>query len=295
MYRTGKNKTAIYAAMPQWGDSLALEEQVEQCKEHLTKHREFTLTRIYRERGSIEKDGGGAWRCLMDDIECRKIDTVVVTSIRVIGDTFYFAKAYLKRFLFPAGIRFIDVGGGFDSALNDSAVYFNANEQAMRSWILKKAAVNFYDSDRVKRSTVPFGYIYKDEPPYFFVDDRTAPVVKMIFELYTQGYSMTAIAEWLNRNRALTVTKRKEQLYGFKRGKREQWVKDSVKDILKNICYTGDYIKGDSIFTDHHKGIISKELFRKAYLGGGMTKIRYVPDGGEFEEMLRSGNMELGA
>lgn len=143
LYYTGKNRTAIYAGEPQWGyterlkgaaESPMVEEQVEQCCNFLEGNPDLTLTRIYRDYGQPDIDGGRAWKMLMDAVECRKVDNIVVSSICCVDWSFYRARHFIECFLFPAGVRFIDLDFGFDSSVDNAKEYFRKGLSRYLLW-----------------------------------------------------------------------------------------------------------------------------------------------------------------
>ncbi len=84
------------------------------------------------------------------------------------------------------------------------------------------------------------------------IDPDKAPVVKQIFEMYTQGMSTRAIAKHF-------------ELIGFRNSRGRSITHSNIREILKNERYTGVYIYKDLI---REEGvippIIDKETFQKA-------------------------------
>ena len=100
------------------------------------------------------------------------------------------------------------------------------------------------------------------------VDKKEAAVVRMIFELSAQGYSLNKIAAKLHEDGVPSPT-----------GK-EKWHPDSIRKLLANEKYIGQVdlqktvtihgkqVKNEDLaqkhsMTNHHPPIIPKELFRK--------------------------------
>ncbi len=119
---------------------------------------------------------------------------------------------------------------------------------------------------------------YADKPCYGYkqdregsliIDESTAENVKLIFDLYLQGYSLSKIAKELQNRGILTPM-----------GK-EVWTSRTIDTILSNEKYVGDVLlqktyvpdlfKGKQeknegqlaqyLYENNHIGIISKELF----------------------------------
>ena len=95
----------------------------------------------------------------------------------------------------------------------------------------------------------PLGYL-TDENKRFVIDPKTAPAVKMIFNMYAEGSSVTEIINELNRQGIRTI-----------RG--GMFNKNSLHKILDNEKYTGVYIYGDRRIEGGMPRIIEPELFQK--------------------------------
>ncbi len=100
-----------------------------------------------------------------------------------------------------------------------------------------------------------------------FTPDENAKYVKMMYELYAEGWKPTRIANELNRLGVKTVT-----------GK--AFARDSVSRVLTNEVYVGDIhigktksrdiitgeldeIQVENYIKDHHEGIVNRELWEK--------------------------------
>ena len=127
----------------------------------------------------------------------------------------------------------------------------------------------------------PYGYIVGPDRK-LNIDKSKEPAVKRIFEMYSTGMSYEKIIEWLDNN-------------GYKTAKGDKFVKTSIKSILENEKYCGNYFwnkrSGKDIrgMRNSHKlkedyyhvvggvpAIISKELFNKVQerLRDNKSKIR---------------------
>ena len=114
----------------------------------------------------------------------------------------------------------------------------------------------------------PYGYKVGSDMKYE-VDEKTAPAVRKIFEMYRAGLSYAHIIDWLDKN-------------GYNSVKGEKFAKATLKAMLSNMKYTGTYVwdrtkakdfrgkrnshleKEDYIVIENaFPAIISKELFEK--------------------------------
>ncbi len=117
-----------------------------------------------------------------------------------------------------------------------------------------------------------YGYRYVKEDNTWRVEREEAKVVKAAFRLALEGKNYTEIVAELNRMEEC-------------RGGSRRWSRNTLRYLLKNICYTGDYMtnKTYTTFTEqgrrvrknsgqveqffiegHHEGIVSREIFELA-------------------------------
>ena len=93
------------------------------------------------------------------------------------------------------------------------AEYFSAelSQKVKRGMALTAQKAEFTGSG------VPLGYRIVDKK--FEIDEETAPIVKRIFEMYLNGYTMAEIIRYLNEN-------------GVKTSMGNSYNKDSIRRIL---------------------------------------------------------------
>lgn len=116
----------------------------------------------------------------------------------------------------------------------------------------------------------PYGFRYDKEIKQIIVYEEEAKIVRRIFEEYATGKGTTTIANGLNNDGILSVTKRK-------------WADQTIRKIILNEKYVGDLRTGktfvESVVThkkrinrgeskqyytsNHHEAIISRELWNE--------------------------------
>jgi len=116
------------------------------------------------------------------------------------------------------------------------------------------------------------GYDYNKETKELTINEDEAKIVRLIFDMYTEGKGATLISNELESRGYLT-----------KRGN-PSWGESTINGILKNEKYTGDLLLGKTYTVDpitkqrlenfgeeeqyyvknHHEAIISKDAFIKA-------------------------------
>ena len=95
---------------------------------------------------------------------------------------------------------------------------------------------------------IPYGYDYKDGK--LLVNDKEASVVKRIFKMYLEGFSMKRIADILNSEGIPT-----------KHGK--EWSTQTIASILKNPLYCGFLRWEKYINKGEHQALIDVDTFNK--------------------------------
>lgn len=116
-----------------------------------------------------------------------------------------------------------------------------------------------------------YGFIWNKDTKEFKINEEQAEVVRMIFDWYVSGMGGRRIANKLNEMRIPSYTGRK-------------WSQATISDMIKQEKYVGDLIgqkyyvsnplthkklknygeKEKYYVKDHHKGIITREVWEKA-------------------------------
>lgn len=96
---------------------------------------------------------------------------------------------------------------------------------------------------------VPLGLCVDDEKK-FQIDEKTAPIVRKIFDMYANGETMATIINYMNS-------------IGMKTAKGMEFKKNSLRAILTNKRYIGTYKYGDIEIENAFPSILSKEVFFK--------------------------------
>ena len=94
------------------------------------------------------------------------------------------------------------------------------------------------------------GYIGEPNQKYK-IDDNTAPTVRRIFKEYSEGVPMQKICNALNES-------------GVKTSRGKNFTVNSLRNILTNRAYIGEYKFGEILIPDGMPRIIDDETFQKA-------------------------------
>ena len=239
-----------------------------------------------------------AFQRMMADVKAGTIRYIIVKDLSRFMRDYLELGNYLEN-IFPfLGVRFIALNDQYDSMISennglDIDVPFRnlLNDFYAKDVSEKvKSAMNTMKHSGKNMSWLPpFGYI-KDPDDRFriIIDEKVAPIVKRIFNLYLDGNSYQQIARILNEDQVITPAERKMQISQARYEKslrltteqgRNAWSTTNVGQILKNEAYKGTYlfntrtyVKGRHVsrpksewerIENNHEAIISSELFEQ--------------------------------
>ena len=133
-----------------------------------------------------------------------------------------------------------------ESVLEGMAEYYSLQlSQNVRRGYLESAKKH-----KVLGGHYPLGY-RRSENGFYEIDPTTAPAVKLIYNMYESGESISNIIRYLNEN-------------GYRNLRGKPFTKNSLPSILKNERYTGTYIFKDQIKEENIiPAIITKEVFKE--------------------------------
>ena len=231
------------------------------------------------------------YKQMMDDVYAGKVGTVIVKDQSRLGRD-YLQTGMLMEITFPQyDVRFIAVNDGVDSLNGDndfSGIKNYFNDFYARDTSRKIRAVQRAKGERGERvgSTIAYGYMKNpDNPKEIIPNPETAPVVKRIFEMYSQGIGIRNICRIFEEEKILSPA-----VYGFKtKGSHAgfpdldrpyHWAQTSIRNMLSNRIYVGDtvnfktYTKSNKlkkklinppekvlIFENTHEAIIDRKTY----------------------------------
>ncbi|MBM3276076.1 MAG: recombinase family protein [Candidatus Sericytochromatia bacterium] len=201
--------------------------------------------------------GAALERPVMRDLVANDKTSVIVTSLISLGRRFHDVATVLSEFSHKE-IRLISVEENVDTGRPEGMQLLKVLVKIpqVAGWIRAPKEV---PSNRVfvrarevlhNGGTCPYGYTLDEASNQFVANPVEAQVVQRIFRERSAGRSLRQIANDLTRDGIAT-----------KRGGR--WQANTVKTILENLFYTGDYQCQNRIYEQDHEAVISKELFRE--------------------------------
>lgn len=191
--------------------------------------------------------GRPAFRQMMEDME-KGMDTIIAKDLSRIG------RHNAKVLLFldttkEQGKRILLVDDNYDSLSDDDDVI------GIKTWYNERYVKD--TSKKIKRvfqarqqegtlyHNVPVGYRRKKEnKSEIIIAEEEAVYIRLIFELYLQGYGYRRISYYLNNRRVPTPSQFKQDEFlaegrSYQKKVAPMWSDAMVSDILKNDFYTG--------------------------------------------------------
>lgn len=276
--------------------SNSIHSQIKMGEAYIAEKQDIALVSSYLDDGvSGSNFDRPEFQRMLEDIELKKINMVIVKDVSRLGrehiDTMY----YLGKYFPEKGIRVVSLLDHYDSQFGayDEMMDIKAliNDMYLRDTSKKIKAVIY-----TKRS---MGEYTPKEPPYGYIKSSTvhnhleidhyaAEVVRRIYRMYLNGSGQTVIARVLNEDEIICPARYKKEVlktgYSYPTGK-GIWTRSAVNAILQNPVYTGAIVLRKTervsyklkykrviplaereVCENAHEAIITKEQFEKAQM-----------------------------
>ncbi len=240
-------------------DSESIQNQKMLLMDYAMKHN-MMIYKIYSDDDYSGTDKGRPeWGKMLKDAENGEFNILICKTQSRFTREMEMVEKYLHG-LFPQwGIRFIGVVDHVDTNMegNKKARQING---LVNEWYLEDLSNNIKAVFRKKMEDGQFlgafaPYGYKNDPNdrhALIVDEEAAKVVKKIYDLYIEGYSIKRICYILTESQILTPTVYKQSMgYTYKNpnaklsiSKFGVWGPTTVRNILANTTYIGILTQG---------------------------------------------------
>lgn len=189
---------------------------------------------------------------MIADIEDGKINMVITKDLSRLGRDYIQSGYYLEQYFPMKKVRYVSILDNIDTSIdstNNDIAPFKALFNDMQSKDNSKKIRSIL-RDRKKQglflgSSTTFGY--KRDPNNkhkLIIDEKTAPIVRRIFELALENKSNAIIASILNKENIITPIIYKNIKIAKRFRNPEVWTASSVYQILSNKMYTGNMVQG---------------------------------------------------
>ena len=244
--------TALYVRLSRddenEGDSNSIAHQIEILTKY-AKENGITSYKVYKDDGysgtSFKRPG---FQEMMTDIEAGLVSMVIVKDMSRFGRNYLEVGLYTEIRFPEMGVRFIAVNDGVDSddqMGNDFTPFRNIINEWYAKDTSKKIRAVFRNkgmSGQRLSTNAPYGYI-RGEDGHLLVDEETAPVVELIFQLCAEGNGPGKIARMLKERSIPTPGTIEFQRTGRTRNYHPDnpcgWNESSISNILEQDAYLG--------------------------------------------------------
>jgi len=197
---------------------------------------------------------------MLADIECGKINCIIVKDLTRFGRNTIDAGYYLEKY-FPAhGVRFISVTDPYDSLDGDGGIMIPLKNLISESYALdisrKCRAVHQQNiaSGRFVGRVAPYGFKKAPEDCRKLIPDPdTAPTVQQMFDWAAIGTGVGEIARRLNAQ-GIPSPSHHNFARGFNTSKKSlgtiHWRDQTIGKILADRVYVGDMVQGKTRTVD---------------------------------------------
>ena len=224
-------KVVIYA---RYSSDMQREEsidaQLRYCKEEIARNPNMVLVGVYYDEALSGKfDDREDFQVMVSDARAMKFNQIMVHKFNRFARNQYDSVIYKKK-LRDIGIRVISATQKVDDTpegqMTEAIIevldqYYSAN---LAEEVLKGMRENALKGQSTG-GRPPLGYKY-DENGYLEINKETAPIARKIFDLYSEGYGMYAIANMMNES-------------GYRSQTGNEFRGSTIGDILTNEKYIG--------------------------------------------------------
>ena len=274
-----ENNVALYCRLSREDGDSVESSSIKTQKEILTDYANKNNWNIFRVYVDDGYSGGNfnrpAFKEMINDIEQGKINIVLTKDLSRLGRNYIQTGYYTEEFFPKLNIRYIAINDNYDSNSLDND--FTPFKNIINQWYLKDLSkkVKSAHDNRIKKGLLPLGnnvalFGYKNINGKREIDERSANIVRLIFNLYTNKMIITDIIKYLYENKIINISYYNYITYNAnasywisaKEDSKYIWPRMAISNILSNEEYTGKLIlqKRKTIsYKTHERKITSKE------------------------------------
>ena len=228
------NKVGIYCRLSREdGDSFE-SSSIQSQKEMLT---DFALNQNWSIYDYYVDDGYSgtsfdrpAFKRMIEDCELKKINIIITKDLSRLGRNYLDTGRYTEEYFPTHNIRYIAVNDNYDTLdanANDFAPFKNIINEWYAKDISKKVRSTFqtrYNKGVIPSAVVPiYGYKFIEGTTNRIIDPEVVENVKIIFEMYIEGYPIKQICNKL--------IERKQYFPGYYLYTKYGWYKDKYSSL----------------------------------------------------------------
>ena len=241
-------------------ESASIANQREILKEYLKLHPDISYADTYVDDGYSGTDfDRPGWTRLMQDIQLKKINCVIVKDLARLGRNYTQSGDLIDNQFARLGVRFIALNNGIDTAADGMNAatrcisigvtnVINESYAASTSVNIRGTLNNHRQQGKFIGAFASYGYMKNpDDHHKLIIDEDAAPIVRMIYSDFIGGMGIIGIVKKLNGMGVPNPTLYKQQKgfkYNSRSGNDGLWSDRTVRRILQNQMYIGNMVQG---------------------------------------------------
>lgn len=261
-------RTALYARISveteRKREADTIGNQLQLLKDYISEHSDLVTFDVYSDDDISGTDFvRPEFSRMMNDLRDGKIDCIIVKDLSRLGRNYLESGEYIEM-VFPFfGCRFISVTDRFDTKCQQADISVQlknmANEMYAKDISRKICSTmrTIQEQGKFSGSRAPYGYqLDPADKHHLIIDEETAPIVKELFKLLSEGHTIHYVATTMNE-RGIPSPGR----ILYERGiattdhfKNSKWYMQTVKRILANEVYLGWMVTGKYRSSYHATG-----------------------------------------
>lgn len=276
-----RKRVAAYVRVSTNGEEQlqSFNSQKEYYQDKISANKEWALVGIYADEGitGTKTNKRDEFLRMIDDCMNGLVDIVITKSVSRFSRNLVDVLSY-TRMLKAKGVTVIFEKENIDTSTMESEMQLSLISALAQNEV-ESLSQNVSLGVQMKMSRGELmgfngclGYDYHPEDKSISVNEQEAETVRLIYDLYVQGYGAYTIAKELTRLGKVN-----------KKGK-VKWTDSGIRGILKNEKYKGDLLMGKTYTVDpiskrrldnrgesnkyytrnHHEPIVSEEIWNKA-------------------------------
>lgn len=276
-----RKRVAAYVRVSTDGEEQlqSFRSQKQYYQDKISKNKEWAMVGIYADEGitGTKTDKRDEFLRMIEDCMNGQIDVVITKSISRFSRNLVDTLTY-TRMLKQKGVTVIFEKENIDTSTMESEMQLSLlsalaqNEVESLSQNVKMGVQYKMARGELMGFNGCLGYDYNPEDKSISVNPAEAETVRLIFDLYIQGYG------------ANTIAKRLTELGKVNKKGIVKWTDSGVRGIIKNEKYKGDLLMGKTYTVDpiskrrlenrgeenqyytknHHEAIVSEEVWNAA-------------------------------
>ncbi len=212
---------------------------------------------------------------LINDIENKKINCVIVKDLSRLGRDYIETGHYLEKYFPSNGIRFIALNDNIDTKTTSTTSIDVPIKNVINDYYaqdISKKVKSAFDSKRKNGEFIgafaPYGYMKNPENKnHLVVDKEAAETIKLIYSLYLEGIPQQGIARKLNEMGISSPTAYKQKngdsyINGNKLKSTSYWTYSTIRRILQHQVYIGNLVQKKTETINHkikQKHVVPKD------------------------------------